>query len=116
MKHEKIIRRGDGSKVRIIVELRVELFRDSHSWEFSVDLCQKGKRTWLSSCDSESSKRESEERALEALIVSQIWQERDPDKVDDLPELSIEERAAMDSIGTDLVQRLWKNLPDEDNE
>ena len=51
MKHEKIIRRDDGSKVRIIVELRVELFRDSHSWEFSVDLCQKGKRTWLSSCD-----------------------------------------------------------------
>lgn len=50
MKHEKIIRREDGSKVRIIVELRVEPFRDHHSWEFSVDLCQKGKRTWFSSC------------------------------------------------------------------
>lgn len=65
---------------------------------------------------SDSSKRESEERAVEALIVSQIWQVRAPDKVDDLPELSIEERAAMDSLGTDLVQRLWNNLPDEDDE
>ena len=65
---------------------------------------------------SESSKRECQERALEALIVSQVWQERDPEKVSDLPELSTEERAAMDSLGTDLVQRLWNNLHDEDNE
>lgn len=51
MKHEKIIRRDDGSKVRIIVELRVELFQELHSWLFNVDLCEKGKRTWFSSCD-----------------------------------------------------------------
>lgn len=65
---------------------------------------------------SESSKRESEERALEALIVSQIWQERDPSKVDELPELSDEERAAMNSMGTDLVQRLWDRVPEEDDD
>jgi|CXWL01.1.fsa_nt_gi hypothetical protein len=63
---------------------------------------------------SESSKRESEERALEALIVSQIWQERDPGRVDDLPELTDEERAAMDSLGTDLVQRLWNSVLEDE--
>jgi hypothetical protein len=62
---------------------------------------------------SESSKRESEERALEALIVSQIWQVREPEKVVDLPELSIDERTVMNSLGTDFVRRLWNNLPDE---
>ena len=63
---------------------------------------------------SESSKRESEERALEALIVSQIWQDRDPGRVDDLPELTDEERAAMDSLGTDLVQRLWNSVLEDE--
>lgn len=46
MKHEKIIKRDDGSRVRITVELAVEWNRDESRWSFVVHSCDKGKRTW----------------------------------------------------------------------
>ena len=46
MKHEKIIKREDGSRVRITVSLLVEWSRSEPRWSFVVHRCEKGKRTW----------------------------------------------------------------------
>lgn len=46
MKHEKIIKRDDGSRVRITVELVVEWCRNEARWSFVVHSCDKGKRKW----------------------------------------------------------------------
>ncbi len=56
-----------------------------------------------------SSRKESEERAFEALIVSLFRKECDPDKVklEDLPTLTAKERAALKALGPDLVEQLW---------
>lgn len=43
-KYEKIIRRRDGSRVRIEVELTDD--RKSYSYNTAVFACEKGKRTW----------------------------------------------------------------------
>jgi len=48
MKHEKIIKRDDGSRIRITVNLVVEWSRTEPSWSFVVHSCDKGKRTWTS--------------------------------------------------------------------
>jgi hypothetical protein len=58
-----------------------------------------------------STRREREERALEALIVSQLRKECDPDKVkpDDLPKLTEKEKAALAALGPNLVERFWNN-------
>jgi hypothetical protein len=55
------------------------------------------------------SSQEREERAFEALIVSQLRKECDPDKVqpEDLPALTAKEQAALSELGPDLVERLW---------
>ena len=56
-----------------------------------------------------SSSKEREQRAFEALIVSQLRKECDPDKVkpEDLPALTVSEKAAIDALGSDLIERLW---------
>jgi len=56
-----------------------------------------------------SSRSEREERAFEALIVSQFRRECEPDKVklEDLPALTAKERAALKALGPDLIERLW---------
>jgi hypothetical protein len=54
MRHEKIIKRSDGSKVRINIEFRAEWSRRTAEWSFSVDYCEKGKRTYFPSCNVDS--------------------------------------------------------------
>jgi hypothetical protein len=51
MRHEKIIKRADGSKVRINIEFRADWSSSKAEWSFRVDYCEKGKRTWIPSCD-----------------------------------------------------------------
>lgn len=46
MRHDKIIRREDGSRVRISVDVRMD-FGDSH-YSFNASKCEKGKRTFIS--------------------------------------------------------------------
>lgn len=52
--------------------------------------------------------RERDERAFDKLIVSQLQRERDIMNLDDLPELTPEELAVMDSIPSDIIARLWE--------
>lgn len=46
MRHERILNRPDGSRVRINVTLSVEWNRDEVRWDFSVYHCAPRKRTW----------------------------------------------------------------------
>lgn len=59
--------------------------------------------------------REREIRALEAIIVSQLLRERDPTNLDDLPELTDAQLAAMKTLPANLVERLWEEV-DADSE
>jgi hypothetical protein len=55
MKHEKIIKREDGSRVKILVDLESGwLDRDCVKWEYAVRVCAPNKRTWLRPYDPES--------------------------------------------------------------
>jgi len=57
---------------------------------------------------------EREERALDALIVSQLRATQDDETdVEHLPELTDEEREALDSLGSDFVERLLAGEIDE---
>ncbi len=62
------------------------------------------------------SHREREDRAFEAFIVSQVRRKRDISNLDDLPELTDAERAAMDKLPADLVDKLWDKLSDVDDD
>src|SRR6266481_2351743 len=58
---------------------------------------------------SEGSRREREERALDALLVSILRRvDKDDDIVepDKLPQLTEEEKAAMNELGTDFIDRI----------
>lgn len=58
---------------------------------------------------SEGSKREGEERALDALLVSILRRvDKDDDMVepDRLPQLTEEEKAAMNALGIDFIDRI----------
>jgi len=46
MKHEKIFTRPDKSKVKVVVELRIDAFRQDFSWDFETSHCGPRKRTW----------------------------------------------------------------------
>lgn len=46
MNHEKILRRDDGSRVKIKVWFFE--YRGKLDWRFQTFVCQKGKRTWTS--------------------------------------------------------------------
>lgn len=50
MKHEKIIVRENGLKVRITVELTID-WRETY-WRTMVETCQPKKRTWINTHDS----------------------------------------------------------------
>lgn len=51
MRHEKIIRRDDGSRVKITVSLTVDYCSNNANWDFQVHRCEKGKRSWESNVD-----------------------------------------------------------------
>lgn len=51
--------------------------------------------------------RQREERAFERLVVSDLNRERDIMNLDDLPELTAEELAAMNRIPENIIARLW---------
>jgi hypothetical protein len=58
---------------------------------------------------NEGSKREREERALDALLVSALRRvDKDDDTIDtnQLPQLTEDEKAAMNALGNDFVKRL----------
>jgi hypothetical protein len=48
MRYEKIIKRDDGSKVRITTSIRVDSFRDTVEYDFYIHVCEPRKRTWHS--------------------------------------------------------------------
>jgi hypothetical protein len=52
--------------------------------------------------------RDREDRAFEALIVSQLRRQRDCRDINDLLELNESEKAAMKALPDDLIERLWE--------
>jgi hypothetical protein len=64
-----------------------------------------------------SDRSEREERAFDALIVSHLLRDRDLADLDDLPDLTESERAAMNATPEDMVEQLWavedERTPDE---
>lgn len=52
-------------------------------------------------------------RALEAIIASQILRERDPKNLDDLPELTEAQQAAMNAMPANVVEQLWDQVEEE---
>jgi len=52
--HEKIIKRVDGSRVKITVEFSVSFFKQDAKYSVSVEKCEKGKRTWKYCLDRDS--------------------------------------------------------------
>ena len=54
-----------------------------------------------------SDRNEREERAFDALIVSHLLRERELTELNDLPDLTESQRAAMNAVPADLVDRLW---------
>lgn len=54
MRHEKTIKREDGSKVLIKVVFSCDFTRLTPDWSFDVFTCEKGKRTWNAVCDRTS--------------------------------------------------------------
>ena len=59
---------------------------------------------------------EREVRALEAIIVSQLLRERDPLNLDDLPELTDSQKAALNALPQNLVEQLWDEVESEAEE
>lgn len=55
---------------------------------------------------------ERERRAFDALIVSNLLRDRDPEDLDDLPELPDAMKAKMNSLPDDLVSKLWAKTPE----
>lgn len=55
---------------------------------------------------------EREKRAFDALIVSNLLRDRDPEDLDDLPELPDAIKAKMNSLPVDLVSKLWAKTPE----
>ncbi len=46
MRHEKIIKRADGSRVKIVVNLYTPLYTEKYNYKTEVFTCQPGKRTF----------------------------------------------------------------------
>jgi hypothetical protein len=53
LKTEEILKRDDGSRVRIVVELYTPSFGEAE-YRFHVQTCAKGKRTWKGVVDNNS--------------------------------------------------------------
>jgi len=68
---------------------------------------------------TDRSKQERNQRALDALIVSQLRRHEDGDEADleHLPRLTAEEKQALDSLGPDFIDNLLagENKPEEDD-
>jgi len=54
-----------------------------------------------------SDRNEREERAFDAVIVSHLLRDRELTDLNDLPELTESQRAAMNAVPADLVDGLW---------
>ena len=52
MKHEKIFRLDDGSRVKVIASLDSSSILGDLEWDFFALTCGKGKRTWTSPVDT----------------------------------------------------------------
>jgi hypothetical protein len=61
-----------------------------------------------------SDRNEREEHAFDALIVSHLLRERELTELNDLPELTESQRAALNAVPADLVDQLW-NAGDEES-
>lgn len=48
MTHEKILKRPDGSRVKVVVELICDFDNRPYRWKFTCHHCAKGKRTFIS--------------------------------------------------------------------
>lgn len=57
MRHEKILKRYDGTRVRLTVEVRVEWNSDVPVWSLRVAVCDKGKRTFVNVVNDDDYKR-----------------------------------------------------------
>jgi hypothetical protein len=57
---------------------------------------------------------EREDRAFDALIVSHLLRDRDFNDLNDLPPLTESQRALVNSIPDDIVERLWNQAKAED--
>jgi len=79
MKHEKIIRRDDGSRVKIEVQLICEYTRTSPQWSFKCYRCEPGKRTWITGVNHDDylwrrlghEERQAEDRRRSLLLASE---------------------------------------------
>lgn len=54
MRHEKAVKRDDGSKVLIRVVFSCDFTRSAPDWSFDVLACEPGKRKWNPVCDRTS--------------------------------------------------------------
>ena len=63
--YEKILKRGDGSRVKIKVRFYTD-YSNHHEYGVEVYTCKKRKRTWIEACDIDS---------YEYLVLG--WKERD---------------------------------------
>lgn len=54
-----------------------------------------------------SDRNEREKHAFDALIISHLLRERELTDLNDLPDLTESQRAAMDAVPADLVDQLW---------
>jgi len=52
--HEKIIKRADGSRVKITVQFGVGFFDEGAKYSVFIEKCEKGKRTWQDCLDRDS--------------------------------------------------------------
>jgi len=53
MRVEKILKRDNGDRVKIITEFHCEWHRNEHEWSFRIETCGKGKRKWRGIIDED---------------------------------------------------------------
>lgn len=51
MRHERILKRDDGSRVKITVSLDTASYKSTATWSFSCHACAPNKRTWITPVD-----------------------------------------------------------------
>ena len=105
MTHEKIIRREDGSRVKIRASFSDRTSWQPPKWSFQTWTCSKGKRTWLTRVnmddyawrrlDADGREADNLRRSLldctedEAMAVMlELWEQMKPDMESILPETS----------------------------
>ena len=63
-----------------------------------------------------SDRNEREEHAFDALIVSHLLRDRELTELNDLPDLTESQRAAMNAVPADLVDQLWDAEDEQSSE